>query len=65
MNKTGKTVYNAKVNYEVLGNNSVIERVSIFTEPPALSPGQTAIVLTFMPNNRNVRTTSVKWNEKE
>lgn len=65
-NRSGKTVYDTRVNYEVLDENyTVIERGSISTESPTLSPGQTTIFMTFMPNNRNVRTTSVEWNEKE
>lgn len=66
VNRSNKTVYNARVNYEILDeNNSVIERGSISTESPTLSPGQTTIFMTYMPNNRNLRTTSIEWNEKE
>jgi hypothetical protein len=66
VNRSSKTIYNTRVNYEVIDENDrVIDRGSISTESPTLSPGQTTIFMTFMPNNRNVRTTSVEWNEKE
>jgi hypothetical protein len=66
VNTTGKTVYHARVNYEVLGENgTVIERGAVYTEPSSLNPGQAAMFETFMPKGRNVRTTSVTWDDKK
>lgn len=65
VNKSSKTVYQARVNVEVIGKNgSVVGRGAISTEPANLSPGQTATFQTLMPNGGNdVRTTSVEWDE--
>jgi hypothetical protein len=65
VNKSSKTVYQARVNLEVIGKNgSVVGRGAISTEPPNLSPGQTATFQTPMPNGgHNVRATSVEWDE--
>ena len=66
INNSDQTLYQAKVNYEVIGENaSVIERGAIAIEPPTLNADQTAIFQTFMPSNRQVRTISVEGNEKE
>jgi hypothetical protein len=65
VNKSSKTVYQARINYETIGKNgSVIARGAISTEPPTLSPGQAAMFRTLMPDaGNNVRTTSVEWDE--
>jgi hypothetical protein len=65
VNKSSKTVYQTRVNIEFIGDNgSVLERGAISTEPPNLSPGQTATFQTLRPpGGQNVRTTSVEWNE--
>lgn len=65
VNKSSKTVYQARVNYEVIGeNSSVIARGAISTEPRTLSPGQTATFQTLMPDGGNdVRAISVEWDE--
>lgn len=65
VNKSSKTVYQARVNIEVIGDNgSVLGRGAISTEPPNLSPGQTATFQTLRPpGGKNVRTTSVEWDE--
>ncbi len=65
VNKSSKTVYQARVNVEVIGKNgSVVGRGAISTEPPNLRPGQTATFQTLMPDGGNdVRTTSVEWDE--
>jgi hypothetical protein len=65
VNKSNKTVYQARVNIEVIGENgSVLGRGAISTEPPNLSPGQTATFQTLKPPSGNdVRTTSVEWDE--
>ena len=70
VNQSNKTVYQARVNYEVIGENgSVIKRGAIPTQPQTLSPGQTAIFETIMPSDRNVsrnvRTTFAEGQEKE
>ncbi|MBW4548450.1 MAG: FxLYD domain-containing protein [Symplocastrum torsivum CPER-KK1] len=66
VNNTNKTVYQPMVNYELLDENgSVTERGSVPTNEETLSPGQTATFQTSMPGGRNVRTTSVEWNESE
>ncbi|MEW5857142.1 MAG: FxLYD domain-containing protein [Cyanobacteriota bacterium] len=66
INQSSKTVYQARVNYEVISQNgSVIERGSIATEPQTLSPGQTATFETFMPSDKKVRTTFAEAKEKE
>jgi hypothetical protein len=66
VNNTNKTVYQPRVNYELLDENgSVTERGSVPTNEETLSPGQTATFQTSMPGGRNVRTTSVEWNESE
>lgn len=58
VNNTGKTLHNAKVNFDIIGEDgSVIERGSIYTEPKTLSPGQTARINTFMPSGAKVRIT--------
>lgn len=62
INKIGKTVYNARVNYEVIGeNDSVIDKGVIYADKPMLNPGQTVTFATYMPNDKKVRTTSVEW----
>jgi hypothetical protein len=65
VNRSSKTVHQARVNYEVLGESgNVVERGAIATEPSSLSPGQTAMFMTLMPDGgNNVRTTSVEWDE--
>ncbi len=65
VNKSSKTVYRARVNIEVVGEDgNVISRGAISTEPANLNPGQTAIFQSFMPNNSNdVRATFVEWDE--
>lgn len=61
VNNTSKTVYDAKVNFEVLGENgSVIDKGIIYTEPQTLNPGQTATFKTFMPSGTNMKITSVE-----
>jgi hypothetical protein len=62
INKIGKTIYNARVNYEVIGeNNSVIDKGVIYADQPRLNPGQTVTFTTYMPSGKKVRTTSVEW----
>ena len=65
VNKSSKTVYQTRVNIEVIDDNgSVLGRGAISTEPPNLSPGQTATFQTLRPpGGKNVRTTSVEWDE--
>jgi hypothetical protein len=64
INQTDKTVRNVQVNYEVLdGNGSVIERGSVDTEPQMINPGQTATFAAVAMEDRNVRATSVNWDE--
>lgn len=64
INKTNKTLYLARVNYEVLGKDgSVIESGTAYTEPSTLSPSQTATFQTSTSRNGSVRTTSVQWDE--
>lgn len=65
VNKSSKTVYQARVNVEVIDENgSVLGRGAVSTEPPNLSPGQTATFQTLKPpGGKNVRTTSVEWDE--
>ncbi len=66
VNKSNKTVYQTKVNYEVIGKNgSVIERGAIATQPATLSPGQTGIFQTVIPGNTNVRTTFAEGKDEE
>ena len=65
VNKSSKTVYQTRVNIEVIDDNgSILGRGAISTEPPNLSPGQTATFQTLRPpGSKNVRTTSVEWDE--
>ncbi|HAA27449.1 MAG TPA: hypothetical protein DCE56_06880 [Cyanobacteria bacterium UBA8553] len=65
VNKSSKTVHQARVNYEIIGENgSVMARGAMSTEPPTLRPGQTAKFQTLMPGGgNNVKTTSVEWDE--
>jgi hypothetical protein len=64
INNTGKTVYQAMVNFEIISKDgSEIEKGSIYTDQQTLSPGQTGTFQTFMPSGLNVRTTSVEWDE--
>ena len=66
INKSNQTIYQARVNYEVIGeNDSVIDRGTLATDPPTLSPGQMATFQAFLPGGRQVRTTSVEGDEKE
>jgi hypothetical protein len=66
VNNANKTVYQLRVNYELLDENgNVTERGSVPTNEETLSPGQTATFQTSMPGVRNVRTTSVEWNDSE
>lgn len=61
VNNTGKTLNNAKVNFDIIGEDgSVIERGSVYTEPKTLSPGQTATINTFMPSGAKVRMTYIE-----
>jgi hypothetical protein len=62
INKIGKTVYNARINYEVIGeNDSVIDKGVIYADQPILNPGKTVTFATYMPSGKKVRTTSVEW----
>ncbi len=64
INKSNQTIYQARVNYEVIGENgSVIESGILATDPPTLSPGQMAMFQAFLPGGRQVRATSVEWDE--
>jgi hypothetical protein len=65
VNKSSKAVYQARVNIEMIDENgSVIERGTVSTEPPNLSPGQTATFQTLRPpSGKSMRTTSVEWDE--
>ena len=64
VNKTGKTVYDIEVNYEVFSKDgTLIGRRSIYANSVTLSPNQTATFRTIVPSNSKVRTTSVEWNE--
>lgn len=66
VNNVGKPVYNARVNYEVIGEDgSVIDKVSIYADQAMLSPGQTSTFDTFMPSGAKVRATSVEWDESK
>lgn len=65
VNKSNKFVYQARVNMEMIDENGrVIERGTVSTEPPNLSPGQTAMFQTLRPpSGKSMRTTSVEWDE--
>lgn len=64
VNKTGKTVYDIEVNYEVFSKDgTLIGRRSIYANSVTLSPNQTATFRTIVPSNSKVRTTSVEWGE--
>jgi len=66
VNQSNKTVYQARINYEVIGeNNSVIERGAIVAQPTTLTPGQMGIFQTVIPGNRNVRTIFAEGKDKE
>lgn len=66
INRSNKTIYQARVNYEVISQNGgVIERGAIASEPATLNPGQIGIFQTFMPGDKNVRTTFAEGKEKE
>ncbi len=61
VNNTGKTLHDAKVNFEVIGENgSVVDEGVIYTDQQTLNPGQTASFNTFMPSGTNVRITSIE-----
>jgi hypothetical protein len=65
-NKSDQTVFQTKVNYEIIGDlGNVIGRGAITTEPSTLNPGQTATFQTFMLSGRNIKITSAEGNEKE
>jgi hypothetical protein len=62
INNIGKNVYNARVNYEVIGeNDSVIDKGVIYADQSILRPGQSVTFATYMPRGKKVRTTSVDW----
>lgn len=62
VNNSDKTVHNARVNYEVLGeNSSVIEEGVISVEKQTLSPGQTATFQTPIFGGLNVKIKTVEW----
>lgn len=66
INKSSQTVYQSRVNYEVIGENgSVIDRGTLATDPPTLSPGQVGTFQAFLPGGRQVRTTPVEGDEKQ
>jgi hypothetical protein len=66
INRSSKTIYQARVNYEVISQNGgVIERGTIPSEPATLNPGQIGIFQTFMPRDKNVRTTFAEGKQKE
>jgi hypothetical protein len=64
VNKTGKTVYDIEVNYEVFSKDGTwIGRRSIYLNPVALGANQATTFRTILPSSSKVRTTSVEWNE--
>jgi len=66
INKSSKTVYQARVNYEVIvENGSVIDRGTLVTDPPTLSPGQVGTFQAFLPSSGQVRMTSVEGDEQK
>ncbi len=61
VNKSDKTLYDAKVHFEFIGKDGkVIDKGVIYTNPPTLSPGQTATLGTYMPSGTKIRITSVE-----
>ncbi|HEY9671528.1 MAG TPA: hypothetical protein V6D11_08800 [Waterburya sp.] len=66
INRSNKTIYQARVNYEVISKNGgVIERGTIASEPATLNPGQIGTFQTFMPGDKNVRATFAEGKDKE
>jgi hypothetical protein len=62
VNQTGKTIYDAKVKYEIMAaDGSVIDRGEIYTQQQKLSPGQSATFEMFIPSRNQVRVISVEW----
>ena len=65
VNKTDKTVYSTRVNYEILDDDGgVIGTSSMYTNPPNLSAGESATFETEMWGGRELKTTSVDWDRK-
>jgi|GEM_PF-6132273 len=65
INQSSTTIYQARVHYEVMGeNDNVIDRGVIAINPSTLSPGQVASFQTGVLGGRNVRVTFAEAQEK-
>lgn len=64
-NKTDKTVYRTRINFNVLDDkDAIVAQQAVVAQPQILAPGQTAKFEIFTPNNHDVRLTSAEGTEK-